>query len=95
LHPGEGLGTRQIEGLVCQGSRYHFSGFEEVPGGIIDCWYSELISYVVFVRAVFGEVENIFQLYDIRLVEPSGELFVIPADYGPAKLVIGECSLQR
>lgn len=78
---GEDLGVRQIEDLVCKGSRRNFSGYGEYPDGIIECWYSEVISYLVFAKAVFGDLENIFQLQNIQLIEPDKALFTMPANY--------------
>jgi hypothetical protein len=85
LYRGEDLGTKQIENLSCRGSRINFRGSKNIPNGEIECWYSDTISYLVFVKARYGEAEIVFRLSNIRLVEPNKELFVVPPDYKQAK----------
>lgn len=89
LPGGKDLGTKQIEGLTCKGVAISSPGNKERPGFAVECWYSNVISYVVFVKAVFGgtALENTFRLSNIRLVEPAEDLFTVPADYKLAKLV--------
>jgi hypothetical protein len=85
LSIGEDLGTKQIENLSCEGSLISFRGSNNIPNGKIECWYSDAISYLVFVKARYGDPEIVFRLSNIRLVEPNKELFVVPPDYKPAK----------
>jgi hypothetical protein len=84
LCKGEDLGTKLIENVTCKGARISVRGRKNTPDGEIECWYSDAISYLVFVKARFGNAENVFRLSNIRLVEPIKELFVVPADYKQA-----------
>jgi hypothetical protein len=87
---GEDLGTKQVDGLVCRGSRRNTTGFRECPSGVIECWYSDVIAYLVFAKATFGNVESVFQLSNVRFIKPNKDLFVIPEDYTQATIIKGE-----
>ena len=89
LPPGSELGVKQIEGLTCKGVMIENSSNSGNSGFTAECWYSEVISYLVFVKIVFGKttMENTFRLSNIRLVEPAKVLFEVPSDYKPARRV--------
>lgn len=92
---GRDLGTKQIENLACKGSGRDFSGYKEIPSGVVECWYSDIIAYLVFVKATFDDIENTFQLYNIRLTEPNESLFVVPTDYTQANISYNEYCFRR
>jgi hypothetical protein len=91
------LGTRRIEGLICQGAvtESPISGSPrrgKVPGHVIESWYAEEIAYVVLVNTTWtlpdgSKVETTFRMSEFQLREPNPELFQVPSDYKPAKLV--------
>jgi hypothetical protein len=91
------LGTRRIEGLMCQRAVKESPISEsprygKVPGFVIEYWYAEEIAYVVLVNTVWtlpdgGKVETTFRMSEFQFREPSPELFQVPPDYKPAKLV--------
>lgn len=92
LSEGKIIGTKQIEVLTCKGSVIEGSGAGEHPGFVIECWYAEKIAYIVTVNAMWKlsdgrKAENTFRLSKIELREPDPELFKVPADYKPVKLV--------
>jgi len=97
LPSGRELGVKQIEGLTCKGVMIENPSNGGNPGFTAECWYSEVISYLVFVKVVFGKtaVENIFRLSNIRLVEPAKELFTIPTDYKQAEVSYSMCSIGK
>lgn len=85
----EPLGTRVIEGVKAEGVRVTSA----VPGGrvVYERWYSQELRRDVLVRCTdprFGEA--VYQLTDLKLAEPSPELFVVPAGYKVEKAVFGK-----
>lgn len=86
------IGIRRIEDLTCKGAVIENTDIGEYPGHVIESWHAEEIAYVVLVNAVWtlsdgSKVETTFRLGDVRIREPNPELFQVPADYKPAKLV--------
>lgn len=86
------IGTKQIEGLTCKGAVIESVVTSKYPGIVIESWYAEEIAYVVLVNAEWtltdgSKAETTFRLNKVQLGEPDPELFQVPADYKPAKLV--------
>jgi len=66
----EALGSREIEGLLCQGHRL---------GAAAEYWISEELGGIPILATEDGEVR--MRIFDIVLTEPDPAVFVIPADY--------------
>lgn len=87
--PGaERLGTREIEGLIAEGTRRTMT----IPSGamgndlpienITETWFSHDLQLKVLSRTISsGSGENITALIDINLIEPDPELFKVPKGY--------------
>ncbi len=65
----EKLGSREIEGLLCEGHRF----------GVAECWTSGELGGIPILAIVDGEVR--MKICDILLTEPDPGLFAIPPDY--------------
>ncbi|RPI20466.1 MAG: hypothetical protein EHM61_26985 [Acidobacteria bacterium] len=65
----EELGSREIEGLLCQGYRF----------GVAEWWIAEELGGIPILAIVDGEVR--MRICDIVRTEPDPGLFAIPADY--------------
>lgn len=91
MKPGaneEKLGTRTIEGVVCEGTRVTFDipagsfGNDKPMKAITERWFSKDLQVLVMSRHLDPVVgEHIFRLVNIKRVEPNPELFAIPNGY--------------
>jgi hypothetical protein len=64
------IGTKQIEGLTCQGAIIEEVGIQGYPSCVIECWYARAIAYVVQASATWtvsadNKVETTFQQLDL------------------------------
>lgn len=89
LPPGaqkESLGQREIEGVMCEGTRITI----DIPFGdggtkvkaVTETWFSpefELIVLAKHTDPIIGE--HVFRLLNISKAEPQADLFVVPAGY--------------
>jgi hypothetical protein len=92
LSEGKDVGTKQIEGLICKGRVIEMAGAGARPALLVECWHSEQIAYIVASQATWSladgqKVVVAFRLSKIEVRDPDPELFKIPADYKPVKLV--------
>lgn len=78
----EPLGTRIIEGVKAEGVRVTSRVAMKVSGVVYERWYSHELRRDVLIKLSdprFGEA--VYRLTDVKLTEPSADLFTIPAEY--------------
>jgi hypothetical protein len=84
----EALGTREIEGVLAEGTRLSFT----VPAGTIgndipletaaERWHAPALQTVVLLKRTVGRYgETTYRLTDINRGEPAAALFSVPANY--------------
>ena len=82
--PVEDLGTREIEGLECKGSRSYMHNAEGYPDeGYTETWWAPSIGYVTRMTTVWPEGELTHERWFNFQVgtDPDPSLFKVPSDY--------------
>lgn len=71
----EHLGVQELEGLLCHGHRGRLND------AVVEFWYSDELIEIVLEKRTGRDEDTTLRLFEIRRVEPDGELFNIPPGY--------------
>ena len=71
----EHLGVRELEGLSCHGHRGRLND------AVVEFWFSDELMEIILEKRTARDEDTILRLFDIRRVEPDGEVFNIPPGY--------------
>jgi hypothetical protein len=84
----ESLGTQMIEGVAADGTKTTMTipagaiGNERAIDIVTETWYSSQLHTTVMTKTTDPRSgETVYSLKNIKLVEPAGTLFQVPADY--------------
>lgn len=84
----EPLGTREIEGVLAEGTRISMTvpkgamGNEQPFEVVVERWYSSDLRAIVLVkRTGLNGGTTTYRLTDIKRAEPAAALFIVPRDY--------------
>ena len=68
------LGTKSIDGVLCQGARF------VRPGSDAENWVAKELGIVVWSRETRDGRETTYRIFDLQLVTPAPSTFEVPAD---------------